>query len=466
MQGSCSSQQLSLQNRPFTSRLTTTKHEAMLRPRGSLVTRLFFLAVRPSVVQGLVVIGDQGLSSVTNFLTGVLIARACTKAEYGLFVLGFALMRLAISVQDSLISIPYTIEYPRCDERRRKSYLGSTLTHQWITCLVISAGLAVASPIVSVIFYNEAFAEVLLMLSVASFALSIREFMRLVMLAELRVWTNLAMGLAANVLTVGSLLVAYLSGSLNSPRAFLIVACCSGIPALAAVLLHWKRIRIIKQSIWKDVQTNWKHGKWLFARVLANTGALTLYPFLVAAMCGTAKAGVYGACMSLAALLNPLFMGMTSFLRPKMAHAATRDLSSVRRLALAAILILVLPVGLIIFTFLFFGNAALVHVFGEGYAGYGHVLVLCAMAIGASAFTAPLVTVLDAFARTDIAFRGRMVGVLATASIGLPLIWMGGLPGAALGLLVSQLMAGTYWGIALGSIHKSTPTRCLESNPA
>ena len=43
---------------------------------------------------------NQGVVSATNFLTGVLIGRFCTKEEFGLFVLGFSIVLLVLGFAD------------------------------------------------------------------------------------------------------------------------------------------------------------------------------------------------------------------------------------------------------------------------------------------------------------------------------------------------------------------------------
>ena len=58
-------------------------------------------------------LADQGVSSATNFLTGVIIARACSKEELGLYMLGFSLVLFVTDLQTSLISTPYMVYAPR-----------------------------------------------------------------------------------------------------------------------------------------------------------------------------------------------------------------------------------------------------------------------------------------------------------------------------------------------------------------
>src|SRR5690348_9631784 len=42
--------------------------------------------------QGIISLADQAVASATNFATGIIIARACSKEELGLYMLGFSLI--------------------------------------------------------------------------------------------------------------------------------------------------------------------------------------------------------------------------------------------------------------------------------------------------------------------------------------------------------------------------------------
>ena len=74
---------------------------------------------------------DQGVASATNFLTGVIIARACTKEELGLYMLGFSLISLMTDLQTSLITTPYMVYAPRLKEGRMLSILGALCFTSW-----------------------------------------------------------------------------------------------------------------------------------------------------------------------------------------------------------------------------------------------------------------------------------------------------------------------------------------------
>lgn len=134
-------------------KLLTGKITVMKRNRidGWIRTGISLLS-RPTTRKGVVTLADQAVASATNFLTGVIIGRACTKEQFGLYMLGFSIVLFVMSLQNSLISTPYMVYSPRLKGNEHIRYTGSTLIHQLglsgliIIILVIGGG---CSPLVS-----------------------------------------------------------------------------------------------------------------------------------------------------------------------------------------------------------------------------------------------------------------------------------------------------------------------------
>lgn len=400
---------------------------------------------RPSFFQAGAVITDQGFCSIANFLTGVLVARACTKSEYGVFVLGLTILRFMTGLQNSLVSIPYTIQYPRCDIEDRPEYLGSTLVHQLVICILTAIGFFAASRVFAWRGADPALVSTMFMLSVASFAFMMREFIRLVMLAELRVWLNLSMGLVANIVTIAAMLTAYKLKVLDSSKAYLIIALCSGVPALFITSVYWNKMALVSHRIMADFKSNYQLGKWLVARNFANMGAVSIYPIALATFHGTSQVGVYGACFQLASLLNPIFGGLNAFLRPKFSHLVVNSPQKVNRVVFKISGLLAALLGLLFIIMVFVGNWTMVKLYGQDYSGYKTVLMVCVLAVSASVLSSPVSVAIDARKQTYITFKGRMLGAISSLTIGLICVWKFGVLGAVTGLGVSHAFSLLFW---------------------
>src|SRR5215467_6782600 len=105
-----------------------------------------YLLATPSIRQGAGTIFDQALYSLTNFLVGVLLARAVVQEEYGVYVLILSLIMAIMGVQRALISAPYTIRSETFQQRELDEYTGSIVVHEAIlVAMAVVLGFAVAN---------------------------------------------------------------------------------------------------------------------------------------------------------------------------------------------------------------------------------------------------------------------------------------------------------------------------------
>src|SRR6185503_4571137 len=76
-------------------------------------------------------IGDQCLVSGTNFLTLVVMGRACGMYELGVYSLAFTAVVTLMALQESLLIAPYTVINTRFrSAERRSAYCAATLVQQ------------------------------------------------------------------------------------------------------------------------------------------------------------------------------------------------------------------------------------------------------------------------------------------------------------------------------------------------
>lgn len=405
--------------------------------------------LRPSIWKAAVVIADQGVTSTANFLSGVLIAWACTKAEYGTYVLTITVARLLVGVQNSLIGLPYTIYFPRCNIYERPMYRGGAILHQlvlsffFLSVTVVSAGSAYffgATPTT---------VDLLTLLAAVSFAFSIRDYVRLTLLAELRVYATFAVSFCCNLLSISVILGLYYSGTLSVSFSLLAITAGSAIPTAVALIWQARRSRFHKRLLIQDLFTRLNVGKWILARSLANSAAVSLVPLLLAATGGAAEVGVYGACLAIASVINPVFMGVGAYLRPQMSHLAVQDFSAARRLALLVSASIGMLTIVCVSIAMGWGDVLMTTIYGPAYSNATCVLVVMFLATGVMALGSPILIAIDSSGRTNVSFWGRLAGLVFVVFFGPLLIWKFGALGAAISLLLSHTASAACWYFAV-----------------
>lgn len=408
------------------------------------------LSPEKALHQGILSLADQAVASITNFATGVIIARACSKEEFGLYMLGFTVIVLATDLQASLIATPYMVYAPRLQGQARALYAGSTVIHQLVfsmTIMLLLAGVAIAArlgigpPGLESVMWALASVVSLIML---------REFARRICFARLKLKAAFVLDICIAVGQIGGLLLLARFEMLAANKAYWLIGAVSGIVALWWLWTDRKFYRVrIDQSL-LDLKKNWTFGKWVFASGLLWTASTNLYPWLLAFYHGTAAAGVFAACMGVVSASNPALLGIQNLVGPKIAHEfAAKGRKALRRVVLKICAAIALPASLLTLVLVVWGDRFVTLLYGHRYGGNGVVVAILALNLLVTAAGFPFSRGLFSIERADIDFTLNVANILIMLTLGLWLARTYGPLGAAFGLLgadgaMSIVRAGVF----------------------
>jgi O-antigen/teichoic acid export membrane protein len=403
----------------------------------------FKLMARSSSRKGIIALSDQGVTSLTNFVTGIIIGRSCGKEELGLYALGFSLLLFVMAVQDALILSPYTVYSPRLTRIDLARYFGSTLIHQWMLSALAVLGLSVAGLLLSPGFGPREFAPVLWALIVAIMFALFREYARRVCFAGLQMKAALVLDVGVCMVQIGGLLLLSHVGALSVARAYWVTGFACGLTSFCWLIWARKQFSLGLSRSVSDFAQNWSFGKWLLGGSLLYLGAVQSYPWLLAVFHGPASTGIFAACFSIVSLANPFMMGLTNFVSPKLVHVyAQHGVAGLHRLVVKATIFVAAGVGVFCISILVLGDRVLALAYGGQYAGHGLTLSLLALTTLIVCLSTPFGYGLRAMGRPDVTFKNNFIQFGLTVTVGVWLIKKYGLPGAAWGLLLGSLAGG------------------------
>ncbi len=392
--------------------------------------------------KALVTLADQAVASTTNFVTGVIIGRACTKEEFGLYMLSLTIMLYVTNLQTSLILTPYMIFSPRLKGNAQALYTGSTLIHQLAMSALAILCLAVGGVVLSLGMGPQGLAPVVWALAVVIAFILLRDYARQICFAQLRMRTALLLDSCVAVGQIGGILLLAYLGVLSASRAYWVIGTACGLAALAWLIWIRTEFTLRISTAVLDLGRGWSFGKWVFASGLLWTLSMSLYPWFLAGFHGTASAGVWAACLGIVAIGNPLLIGAQNFLGPRIAHSfAEGGRSALRRFALRgsmAYSVLVIPLCLIL---LVFGGSLMARLYGAKYAGNGMVVAVLAVSVLVSAAAFTFSRALFAMGRADVDFMANFAALFVLLTLGLWLVRAWGPLGAAYGLLIANIAA-------------------------
>jgi len=260
---------------------------------------------------------NQGVVSATNFVTGVLIGRYCTKDEFGLYMLGFSIVLLVLDLQISLIATPYMVYSPRLKGEEQRLYRGSSLIHQGVLSAIVMFVLAAWGIILSLGFGPPGLSPVIWALVAAIGFIMFREFVRRLCFAGLRMEIALLFDCCVAALQVAGLLILARSGLLSATRAYWVIGCACATAGAGWLLLNRSGFTVQARRAISDLEQNWTFGKWVFASGMLWTVSMNLYPWLLTFFHGTSSVGVWGACLVVTALANVPLAGLQNYLGPR-----------------------------------------------------------------------------------------------------------------------------------------------------
>lgn len=405
-------------------------------------------------------VADQCVSSATNFLTSILIARACGKEELGLYVLGFTTALIVLELQSTLVTTPYLVFAPRLQGDERARYSGSILLHQLGLGLVgvalagVGAWLASTSPS----WLPAGIGTVFFVLMAALPCMMFRDFVRRVCFARQQMKSALLVDIAVFVLQISALGFLAFDESLSAAKAYGVIAASTLVPA--ALWCYLARDSFQAGPWRQDLQRNLQLGGWLFASGLLWAISANIYPWLLADAEGTGAAGVWGACLQLLALANIPLLGTQNFLGPKLTHLYVAEgMPALRRFALRTSVLFGGAILLVALALWALADFALGLVYGADFRGNATTVLFLVLHLATVAAAFPLSRGLFAIERAGADFAVNLVPVTLLFAVGIPLIHSHGLVGGALGLFISGAAAVVVRAVVFLAISRSRPDR-------
>jgi O-antigen/teichoic acid export membrane protein len=390
------------------------------------------------LVQGAQVIADQGVYSALTFLAAVLVGRSNRPDELAYYALAQTLVASVLVLQRCILSVPYSVLSRKMSEEARRRYVGATLVQQIVVAAGSTALLLVAAALAFAAHANPAFSRSLLALALALPAMLFRDFVRSVLLADLRVGRSLALSLMSNALSAGALVALYVHHDLEAWSALLILAAFSAPCALAFGLrfLAWSN----RAGVLQYARDNWNFGKYTLAGNLSSLAAIQLVPWLLLVEGTATDVAILAAATSMTGIIRPVTLGIGSYLAPLFAQyfvhsgrlSVLRTTYRLLRLMSGVLVLFLLAMAIA-------GPTGVRILFGTRYA-FRWPLVIVAAAAAGEAVSVVLRATVRAIHEPDRETRASWISAvvgIVIALVGIPTV---GVYGAAVALMGTQII--------------------------
>ncbi len=424
-------------------------HDDRATARGTLRAKL----ADPLVLRGAASLVDQAMVSGCNFLTTLLIGRMCLPEELGLYTLGFSLIVALMKVPKALIWQPYTTFLPAMSPDQRRKFTGSALVQQialggLLGLVVFAIGMSL-TPDADM----HGLDAMLRVLGPAMALIFLRECVRQLCFAELRMGQVVAVDGAMVALQTAGIASLAFAGELTATRAYLVI-----IAATIPVILGWtwfnrRSIDVQAQRIVPDFTGNYQFARWLLASAVAQGVWWLIDPWALSLMHGTSAAGVYSAAQSIILLANPLVISFGNFFGPHAAHVyAAAGAAQLYQLVLRTSMVVTVCAGAFTGFLAIWGGDVLVFLFGDSYAGQGNLVTALMVGEICEMISLPTTMGLLALGRGNVVLAANVFRLLISGTVGLGMIYQFGPMGVGYSRLASSVGAAIWQWISLRNV--------------
>ena len=395
-----------------------------------------FLLRQASLHKGLLSIFDQALVSGTSFATVVIISRACSTAQLGIFYLTLTIILVLIGIQENVIAAPYTIFGARRRGNELAEYTGSMWVHHLILtvasvvsllAILVASAAAGATEVVPGLWALVVFGPIVLL----------REGIRRFAFARLSPGSAIAIDATVSIVQLAGLLALGMLGLLSVVVVISVMGCAGAVACLGWYAWDRPQVRFVRGRFLSDWLHNWSFAKWSLTGYLVGSTTPYIMPWILNLAAGPTATGVLGACGTLIGISNILIVGSANFLTPKSAQAfAASGVSGLRRVLVVAGALFLLVLGTLCVAILATGDWLPVAIYGGKYGGCGAVLAILAASALATSVSVVAGNGLWALGQPRLNFLADGCTLIATLAASVCLVFPFGVVGAALATLV------------------------------
>ncbi len=399
---------------------------------------------------------DQTLVSGVNFVTGLFLARFLGMESYGLFVLLYGVILFISNIHNALLTTPLLVIGPQKGQREESDpYYKSAANHQYIFTLLTFFIIFLIGSLAEVAIDRSDATRYAVPLSCAASGFVLQEYYRKLFFSLQKPSEALANDCLSYGLQVALIVWFEYSYGITVESCLYLMAFTSYLAATHGFvrsrgLLDANDQRHEKWSI--TFRSHWEIGNWLLAKNVVYWLGTQLVIYATGIFLSVTAVGAMAAARNIVGIVSIFFLALDNFATPR----ASQILSSLGKRGLTLYLQKLtfaggMVTGIIALLASVFPEHWLELIYGYEYSGYGWLVVAWSLFFFIGYFQRPAGIGLRVLKLTKKIFLGTLMGTITALTITYPLILFGGLHGAMVSLLITQIVITVLY---LYSYHK------------
>lgn len=427
---------------------------------GNQFSQQFFTLLSGKTARGAyLALFDQGIISLSNFLAGIYLARNVSATQFGVYAIGFLLLRFVRALQEGVVIQPINALGAPKEAEEFKKYFSDTAMSQLLLTALASLGAALAGKILTNLG-NDTAGPVLFSLWFSFLSWPLQEFIRRGFYSRGNIPLATLISFISNAFRFTYLIWMGNKGLLDGVAGLNAIAW----GALAALIVGvwgargYFSLKIDRLRMWNTWKDNWQFGRWVTGASLAHWVALEVYPLVVAGMISFAAAGAYRALENLVAAVHVILRAMDTFITPYAARLFNKEgaIKLYRTLKLSYIFGGI-PIICILIVALLFTQPLLKLLYEEAYLFMADGIAWLVIFYFFWFTYWPIQSAFKAIKHTRPLFNANIIAIVCMFTIGLLAVRSWGVKGAYIGqglnaLITNIVLWRAWWKLTRGEI--------------
>jgi O-antigen/teichoic acid export membrane protein len=409
-------------------------------------------------------LADQGIVSLTNFVTVILLAAYCNDSVFAAIALAGQTISYLRSAQERLISAPYAAFIHR-SEIQSETYTGSSLRHSMLFIATVSFIASCAAIVLYFMSSDETVASGVLAQCLLLPCILLRDHLRFLCFSRFRIDFAFIVDTLTSIVQLSILLLLIMTGLTDAVSITLGLVVSSALPILSWFALKPIPYVMSTDRYRSDWIQNWQYSRWLLFGRLFGVASYLFIPWMIAFLRGDSETAVFAKAMNLIGVSTLFVSGLNNYFQPKTVHAYHHGgLVMLRsKLIQNAGLFLVVLGGLCVFYY-FLGDALMQFVYRTNHVDQGSVILILGLNVLAYSLAIVASNGLAAFKLSIANFWAEFGNFIVSIVAALFILPAYGLIGAAIAIAAGSV-ASTFITVTLLLVELQRATRRTRIAP-
>lgn len=362
---------------------------------------------------------EQGVFSISSFITSILLTKAVSTEAFGIYTLIISTAIIAMGLQRVIVALPFNVLYPKIYDTVEKETYRSSICSIELLVLTFLILITIFFQSVGLLHFNVNITY----WSVFFGGYLFKDFVRQYFYAVDQLNKCVIMGITQTIFQLATLFF-FLSKKILSVNLTLLVIGFTSLFFALVISRKTIKFNINITSLAYALKRNWNTTKWSIGISLSDAVKNQISLWLLSSLVSSSSVGIYNVNNTFAMLPQPAFVGLNQFLLPHFSKMIARHEMQQMKKKTVAVLGLIVTCNVawaIVLTL--FGTQLISIMYGSEYSVSLTIILLCCLRGFFSSLSSITSAILQAIERPKCIVKALIVSISLMCTLGVYMTW-------------------------------------------